>query len=100
MAVSLTPGPALTQLCAAPRPPRGLPQPIRPTRMTSLPDACALAATASCAAATAPATALVFKNSRRELEGELLLKVRLLGSKGRRSAVGEGTLPVSRLRRT
>ena len=40
-AVSLTFGPALTQLVAAPRPrpPRGLPQPIRPTRITSSPPA-------------------------------------------------------------
>src|SRR5258708_5596850 len=58
------------QLSAAPRPrpPPGLPQPINPTRMTSLPAAWTLPASSiSAAKAAAPITlaAEVFKNSRR-----------------------------------
>src|SRR5216683_7781212 len=57
------------QLSAAPRPrpPPGLPQPIRPTRITSLPPACTLSAKARSVAKAAPITVAVdlFKNSRR-----------------------------------
>src|SRR5438552_4595876 len=70
MATSLTFGPALTQFAAAPRPrpPRLLPQPIRPTRITSLPAACTLATEAKLVAKAAPATAVaeVLRKSRRE----------------------------------
>src|SRR5438132_13785384 len=67
MATSLTFGPAFTHCSAAPRPrpPRLLPQPIRPTRITSLPAACTLA---RLVAKAAPATAVadVLRNSRRD----------------------------------
>src|SRR5438552_14893370 len=57
------------QLSAAPRPrpPPGLPQPISPTRITSLPPACTLLARASSVAKAAPITDTVdvFRNSRR-----------------------------------
>src|SRR5947209_7886573 len=64
MATSLTLGPALTHCSAAPRPrpPRGLPQPIKPTRITSSPPACTLARLLMVAATAAD----VFRKSRRE----------------------------------
>src|SRR5438477_12315456 len=69
MATSLTFGPALTHCSAAPRPrpPRGLPQPMRPTRITSLPAACTLDTALQLAASPAPITAEVFRKSRREV---------------------------------
>src|SRR5437879_5740641 len=70
MATSLTLGPAFTQFSAAPRPrpPRLLPQPIKPTRMTSLPAACTLVTEAKLVLKAAPATAVaeVLRKSRRE----------------------------------
>src|SRR5437899_8729743 len=68
MATSFTFGPALTHCSAAPRPrpPRGLPQPMRPTRITSLPAACTLATLLQPAASPAPTAAEAFRKSRRE----------------------------------
>src|SRR5207237_10034738 len=61
-------GPPLTHCPAAPRPspPRGRPQPIRPTRVTSLPAACTLATLLQPAASPAPTAAEAFRKSRRE----------------------------------
>src|SRR5437868_15042280 len=68
MATNLTFGPALTHCSAAPRPrpPRGLPQPMRPTRIRSLPAACTLAILLQPAASPAPTAADAFRKSRRE----------------------------------
>src|SRR5580704_13931971 len=68
MATSLTLAPALTHCSAAPRPrpPRGLPQPIRPTRMTSLPPAWTGGVLARRAAVPMAVAADVLRKSRRD----------------------------------
>src|SRR2546427_776649 len=88
MATSLTFGPAWMQFSAAPRPrpPRGLPQPIRPTRITSLPAMCTLSVAANSEVKAAPITVAVeaFKKSRRldvllslELRSEAMIRFSL-----------------------
>src|SRR5262245_61481234 len=72
MATSLTFGPPLTQFSAAPRPrpPRGLPQPIRPTRMVSSPPAWTCGTVLRYVAAAAAAAAEVLRNVRRVVLSE------------------------------
>ena len=99
MATSLTFGPALTHCSAAPRPrpPRRLPQPIRPTRITSLPAACTLATALQVVAKAAPATVVaeVLRKSRREALGASLCGIVALVVAGTATAGLPGFLHIS-----
>src|SRR4030081_1599738 len=91
MATSFTFGPALTQFAAAPRPrpPRSLPQPMSPTRITSLPAAWTFATLLQVVARPAPTAADVFKKLRREeatLCGVSAFKLSLLETRLERSS--------------